>query len=98
MQRKLLCRRVLVVTKLSNIALNDFDAKESVRCKQLLVVTELVVSGTQCKGRKIFAHKCLRLRYGDVMTKPKQVKRKQTTKKLKHGIKGQIQPFVVMTN
>ena len=34
---------MLVVTKLLNIAINNFDAK-----KLKLVVTELVVSGTQC--------------------------------------------------
>ena len=34
---------MLVVTELSNIAVNDFGEKKS-----LLVVTELAVSGTQC--------------------------------------------------
>ena len=42
------CKRVLVVSKLLNIAVNDFDAKKSTRCRWVLVVTELVVSGTQC--------------------------------------------------
>ena len=28
------CKRVHVVTELFNIAVNDFDAKESVRCNQ----------------------------------------------------------------
>ena len=41
-----------MVTKLFNIAVNDFDANECVRCKRvlivLLIVTELVVSGTLC--------------------------------------------------
>ena len=39
---------VLAVTELFNIAVNDFDAKKSAHCSQVLVVTELVVSGTQC--------------------------------------------------
>ena len=42
------CRRVLVVTELFNIAVNDFDAKKFAPCRRVLVVTELVVSGTQC--------------------------------------------------
>ena len=42
------CRRVLIVTKLFNIAVNDFDANKSTRCRWVLVVTEFVVSGTQC--------------------------------------------------
>ena len=47
MQKKLLIRvRVLVVTELFNITINDFDAKKSVRCNQVLIVT--VVSGIQC--------------------------------------------------
>ena len=41
--------RVLVVTKLFNMAVNDFDAKNSARYSQVLVVTELVLSGTQCR-------------------------------------------------
>ena len=39
---------VLVVTKLFNMAVNDFDAKESARYSWVLAVTELVLSGTQC--------------------------------------------------
>ena len=42
------CRRVLIVTELFNIAVNDFDANKSTRCRRVLVATELVVSGTQC--------------------------------------------------
>ena len=50
---------VLVVTKLFNIAVSDFDAKKSARYNRGLVVTELVVrsnqvfvvSGTQHKIR-----------------------------------------------
>ena len=36
------------MTKLIYIAVNDLDAKKSGCYKQVLVVTELVVSGTQC--------------------------------------------------
>ena len=39
---------VHVVTKLFNMAVNDFDAKESARYSRVLAVTELVLSGTQC--------------------------------------------------
>ena len=39
---------VLVVTKLFNMVVNDFDAKQSSRYSQVLVVNELVLSGTQC--------------------------------------------------
>ena len=42
------CRRVLKVTELFDLALYDFDAKKSTCFKWVLVVTELVVSGTQC--------------------------------------------------
>ena len=38
MEKTTCCRRVLIVTKLFYIAVNDFDAKESDRCKQVLVV------------------------------------------------------------
>ena len=31
-----------------NIVVNDIDAKEFTGCRKVLVVTELVVSGTQC--------------------------------------------------
>ena len=34
-----------MVTKPFNIAVNDFDAKESASCRRVLVVTELVSSG-----------------------------------------------------
>ena len=39
---------VLVVTKLFNMAVNDFDTKQPARYSRVLVVTELVLSGTQC--------------------------------------------------
>ena len=42
---------VLIVTELSNIAVNDYDTKKSAHCSQVLVVTELVVSGTQCNQK-----------------------------------------------
>ena len=39
---------VLVVTELFNIAVNDLDAKKATRCSsQVLIVTKLIVSGTQ---------------------------------------------------
>ena len=54
MQRKLFVvgECSLVITELLNIPINDFDAKESTRCRQVLTVTELVVSKTQCNWRK----------------------------------------------
>ena len=39
---------MLVVTELFNITINDFDAKKSTCCSRVLVVTELIESGTQC--------------------------------------------------
>ena len=36
------------MTKLFNNDANDFDARESVCCKRVLVVNERVLSGTQC--------------------------------------------------
>ena len=39
---------VLVVTELFNIVVRDFDAKKTSRCNRVLVVTELITSGTQC--------------------------------------------------
>ena len=50
-----------VVTKLFNIAVNDCDTKKSAHCGRVLVVTELVVSGTQCilSLRKGLAHSML---------------------------------------
>ena len=42
------CRGVLIVTELLNIAVNYFDGKKSTLRSRVLVVTELVVSGTQC--------------------------------------------------
>ena len=44
--KKTACCRV--VTELFNIAVNYIDAKKSTRHRRVLVVTELVVSGTQC--------------------------------------------------
>ena len=47
------CHWVLVVTELSNtgtIAVNGFDVSNFSRCKQALVVIELVQSGTQCRS------------------------------------------------
>ena len=43
-------RELLVVgTELLNVAASKFDdTKESVRCSRVFVITELVVSGTQC--------------------------------------------------
>ena len=38
---------MLVVTELFNMAVNDFDAKQSARYSRVLAVTELVLSGTQ---------------------------------------------------
>ena len=42
------CRRVLIVTEVFNIAVNDFDAKKPTG-RQVPVVTLLILSGTQCK-------------------------------------------------
>ena len=39
---------MLIVTELFNIAVNDFDAKKFADCGQVLFVTELLISGTQC--------------------------------------------------
>ena len=39
---------VLDETELFNIAVNDFDAKKSILCSRVIVVTELIVSRTQC--------------------------------------------------
>ena len=40
--------RVLVKTELFNVAVNEFDARESACCRRVIVETEFVVSGTQC--------------------------------------------------
>ena len=37
---------MLIVTELFDLAVDDFDAKKAAPCS--LVVTELIVSGTQC--------------------------------------------------
>ena len=42
------CRRLLVVTELFNIAVNDFDTKKFTHWKWVLVVTELVINRAQC--------------------------------------------------
>ena len=42
-------QKLLVVTELFSNVTNDFDPKKSARYSRVLVVTELVVSGTQCK-------------------------------------------------
>ena len=39
---------MLLVAKFLNIAVNDFHAKVPARCSLVLVVNELIVSGTQC--------------------------------------------------
>ena len=44
----------VLVTELSNIAVNDFDEQKSSRCSRVLVVTELV-SVTLCTVRKPFS-------------------------------------------
>ena len=47
-KQTLRCSSLLVATKLLDIAANNLDAKESVRCNRVFVVTELIASGTQC--------------------------------------------------
>ena len=49
---------MLVVTKLFNMAVNDFDAKESARYSRVLTVTELILSGTQCMWVKVALLPC----------------------------------------
>ena len=39
---------MLFVTELSNITVNDYDAKKSALYKRVFVLTELAVSGTVC--------------------------------------------------
>ena len=39
---------VLIVTELLNTTVNDFDAEKSVHYSRAIVVTELVVNGSQC--------------------------------------------------
>ena len=54
MQRKSACYKwVLIATGIFNIVANYFDAKKSVRCSRLLVVTELVASGTKCTSIRV---------------------------------------------
>ena len=46
---KILFILMLVVTELFNIAVNDSDTKKADHYRRVLVITKLVVSGTQCK-------------------------------------------------
>ena len=39
---------VLIVTKLFNLAVNDFDAKRLTFYSKVLIIAELIFSGTQC--------------------------------------------------
>ena len=48
MQRKTALWEGAVSNQTFNFAVNDFDAKASARCKQVFVVTDLVVSEIQC--------------------------------------------------
>ena len=41
------CNRVIAVTDHYNITVNVFDAEEPARCNTVLIVTKLIVSGTQ---------------------------------------------------
>ena len=41
-------KQVFLVTELFNTAVNEFDAKKSAHFSRVLVITELVVSGSQC--------------------------------------------------
>ena len=47
-------KRMLIVTKFSSVV-NDSDAKKAARYSRVLVVTELVVSGTQCSAVIVFS-------------------------------------------
>ena len=47
---------MLVVTELSNIAVNDVDTKKSAFYNRVFVVTELVVCGTQCTWKHNLVH------------------------------------------
>ena len=40
---------MLIVMELFNIATSDIGAKKSGRCKYMVVLTELIVSGTHCR-------------------------------------------------
>ena len=71
----------------SNIAVNDLDAKKFARCGQLLGLTVLVVSGTQCtlimirnQQASIHGHLCFVRQpgfYGHSMESPKGGREKQ---------------------
>ena len=39
---------MLIVSKLFNTAVKDFDTKQSARYSLVIILAELVVSGTQC--------------------------------------------------
>ena len=47
-------KKPLGVTELPDIAINDFVAKKFAHRIRLLVVTELLVSGTQCTVEPLF--------------------------------------------
>ena len=49
-------KRVLVVTELFNIPVNDFDMKKAAPYSRVVAVTELAASGTQYKCRTINGH------------------------------------------
>ena len=42
------CRRVLIVTELFNIAVNEYCTRKSACYSRVFVVIEFVISGTQC--------------------------------------------------
>ena len=44
---------MLIVIKLLNIAVSDFDAKKSAQCSQVLAVIELVVAGPRVFHQRI---------------------------------------------
>ena len=44
------CKHVFIVNEIFNIAVDDLEDKKSPRFSRVLVVTELVVSGTKCNG------------------------------------------------
>ena len=56
MQKNARCRREFVVTKLFNIAINDFDVKKSDNSGVL------VVSGTQCSGSFVYCKRAAVMR------------------------------------
>ena len=52
MQKKLL---VVGARELFNMIVNCFDAKQSARYSRVFIVTELILSGTQCTWRSLFS-------------------------------------------